>query len=106
MWACSGLCGRGHLDALVDAVRLPGVDLLARLLDGTEDSLVVQTGLRDDKCLLLVEGDFVRLDAYSKFAFVSLKLKLPDGMLGDSQRGEELTTQHIATYRRACPGRG
>lgn len=58
------LCGIGQVDALGLAIGLAGLDGLARLLDGAENGLVVQTGLGDDECFLLLERDFVRLDAY------------------------------------------
>lgn len=51
------------LNALADAVDLAAVDLLARLLDGLEDGLVVELGLGNDGGLLLLEGDVVGLDA-------------------------------------------
>lgn len=56
------LCGIGQVDALGLAVGLAGLDGLAGLLDGAEDGLVVEAGLGDDKGLLLLERDLVRLD--------------------------------------------
>ena len=52
----------GDLYALGDAVRLAGVDLLARLGDGLEDLLVRERGLGDDGGGLALEGDVVALD--------------------------------------------
>lgn len=50
------------LDALLDAINLCAVDLLSGLLDGVEDSLVLESWLGDDICSLVVEGDGVGLD--------------------------------------------
>ena len=50
------------LDALLGAINLRAVDLLASLLDGAEDSLVLKGWLGDDSCGLILEGDGVGLD--------------------------------------------
>lgn len=50
-----------HLDGLLNAIRLGRVDLLARFGDLGEDGLVGQLG--DDSSRLVLEGDFVALDA-------------------------------------------
>merc|ERR1712000_34157 len=55
------LGGGGDLHALLLAVGRRAVDLLARLADLLEDGLVGQVG--DDLCGLVLEGDFVRVDA-------------------------------------------
>jgi hypothetical protein len=57
------LCGLGQVDTLGLAVSLAGLDGLAGLLDGAEDGLVVEAGLGNNKGLLLLERDLVRLDA-------------------------------------------
>ena len=53
----------GKLDRLGLAVGLTSVDLLAGLLDGAEDGLIVEPGLGDHQGLLLIERDVVALDA-------------------------------------------
>lgn len=50
------------LDALLDAINLCAVDLLSGFLNGVEDSLVLESWLRDDICGLVVEGNGVGLD--------------------------------------------
>lgn len=59
------VCDRllGHLDAARLAVDEARVDLLARLLDGLEHGFVVEAWLGYDEGFLLLEGDFVALDA-------------------------------------------
>ena len=52
-----------HLDALRDPVRLPAVDLLARLGNRLEHLLVGQRLFGHDLGRLRVERDLVRLDA-------------------------------------------
>lgn len=54
------------VDALLDAINLSAVDLLSGLLDGVEDSLVLEGWLCDDACGLVVEGDGIRLDTCMK----------------------------------------
>jgi hypothetical protein len=54
---------RGNLNALGDAVRLAGVNLLARLRDGLEHLFVRQGGLSDDGRGLVLQRDLVALDA-------------------------------------------
>jgi len=53
----------GHLDAARLSVYLAAVDLLARLGDGLEHRLVAEARGGDDGGRLLLERDFVGLDA-------------------------------------------
>lgn len=56
---------RLKLDALLNSINLGAVDLLASLLDGAEDGVVVKTLLGDDGRGLVLEGDGVGLNTYS-----------------------------------------
>lgn len=60
------LGGSGHLDGLLDAVGLGRGDFLARLGNLGEDRLVGEVG--DDLGGLVLEGDFVALDACGTLA--------------------------------------
>lgn len=53
------------LDAFLDAINLSAVDLLAGLLNGAEDSLVLESWLSDHGRGLVVEGDGVGLDTWT-----------------------------------------
>ena len=89
-----------ELDGLGLAVGLAGVDLLAGLLDGAEDGLVVEPGLGDHQGLLLVERDVVALDACTRGADqpmggrVSLRaiIGLGTGHVGNEEGGREIGT--------------
>lgn len=51
------------LNALLDTIGNTLVDLLARLRNGLQDGGVVEGGFGDDGSGLVLEGDFVALDA-------------------------------------------
>merc|ERR1712000_657794 len=106
------LGGGGDLHALLLAVGRRAVDLLARLADLLEDGLVGQVG--DDLCGLVLEGDFVRVDACGWGGYTSAVWTPPyvDRLVAvllawrGERRGRELLKHTVQLLEHAVDGTG